>query len=449
MTFDGKAGLGRDFGQGKPYPYQSPYGPELNHSAGSMSPAERVAMRQGLLTEALRRPTTTKAEIIKGIANYRLADIFQKKTDFIEDDVTAPYYVKEFVVWAAEIVSEVEAFKDQGFNGEKFFSVLLDGYRRVPKLCCEALCLLVNVEDFLDQHGALPPSDRSVMRIRALSVNMGKGILSASQLIKAAIITVRKGDGKLHDGPVFKELNRLFDDKEDVYDEMIRVAFRSAWKSAYNALADAGIPERYRFNMHADNLVTSLIKIIIADTAMERRSCGLNFRKRKLRKPERIGEIIRHTGTKLKYPKEATLLWLGAQRDQKTLDLVYLPSDSSMLDIEGMDTYAENLLECVKALFHNVGEVDRGAFKAVLRGFLSIQFSAKKKFILRITPKHDCVNVMALDYSGDILIRKEDIPTSPATATIDLPGREPLALPLAQPQPAPSQRRKRTLDLDI
>lgn len=369
----------------------------------------RAATRRVKLDESETR-MVSKSDITKAISNMKLASTFFRKNDFLENGDTAPAYVLDFVVKAADAVTEAESLNDPDFSGERFFSVILDGYRRVPKLCLEALWLMLNVEGFLDKVSGWPDHKRIEMKIRALTGSMGKGILSANHLIKSEIIKTRGGAGGLHEGPLFKELNALFKERGEMYDERLRLALRMSWVFAFAEMAKAGIPEKYRLNMDAVDGVSLLLKVIIAETAMERHPYGPNRRRLTLSERDRVSEIVKNTGIGLMFRKAAVIEWLRTHDELASLDLTYFPTEISAIEHEGLSGYAETLLDCATAVFPEVSRINASIFTEVIKKLLTAQFSVKKKFTLKIAPAEGALSVTTLDYDGETVIREVNIP---------------------------------------
>lgn len=422
----------------------------------------RDAARREKLSESETR-MVSKSDITKAISNKKLASVFFQKNDFLEDGDTAPAYVMDFVVKAVEVVTEAESLNDPEFAGERFFGVFLDGYRRVPKLCMEALWLMLNVESFNDRATGWDVRKRVEMKMRALSGSMGKGILSVNHLIKSEIIKTRDGAGRLHEGPLFKELNILFKEKGERYDERVRLALRMSWVFAYAEMSKAGIPERYRLNMDAIDDVSLLLKIIIAETAMERHPYGPNKRRQTLSEMERVSEIVKNTGNGLMFRKPAVIKWLSAHDGLESVDLTYFPTEISIIEKESLSEYAETILDCVTAVFSEASQINAPVFTEVIKKLLTAQFSVKKKFTLKIAPASGAISVKVLDYDGQTTLRELNIPNKAAvqparpgagaqpTTVADRPvPNQPTQTAPATPLPglkqAPARRR---LDLDL
>jgi len=369
----------------------------------------RAAARREKLDKSATR-MVSMPDIIDAISNKRLASVFSRKRDFLDNAESTPAYVMDFVVKAAETVTEAESFNDSGFSGERFFDVLLTGYRRVPKLSMEALWLILNVESFIDRVVGWPDQKRVEMKMRALAGSMGKGILSANHLIKTEILKTRDGTGGLHEGPLFKELNTLFKDRGERYDEKLRLELRESWMFAYAEMAKAGIPERYRLNMDAIDDVTLLLKIIIAETAMERHPYGPNLRRKTLSERDRISEIVKNTGRGLPFQKRAVIEWLRTHDGLKSVDLTYFPMEISAIEKEGLSEYAGTLLDCVTAVFPEASQIEPPFFTAVVKKLLTAQFSVKKKFTMKIAPMPVALSVKILDHYGETVIRDLKIP---------------------------------------
>ncbi|MBF0291171.1 MAG: hypothetical protein HQK86_03345 [Nitrospinae bacterium] len=432
--------------------------------------ARDAARREKLNVSGTR--VVSKSDITKAISNKKLASVFFQKNDFLENGDAAPAYVMDFVVKAGEVITEAESLNDPEFSAERYFAVFLDGYRRVPKLCMEALWLMLNVEAFNDRPTGWDSRKRIEMKMRALSASMGKGILSANHLIKSEIIKTRSGAGRLHEGPLFNELNNLFKEKGEMYDERLRLALKMSWVFAYAEMSKAGIPERYRLNMDAIDDVTLLLKIIIADTAMERHPFGPNKRRQTLSEMERVSEIVKNTGNGLMFRKPAVIKWLSTHGGLESIDLTYFPTEISIIEKESISEYAETLLDCVMAVFPEAEQVNAPVFAEVVKKFLTAQFSVKKKFTLKITPVSGAISLKVLDYDGQTLIRELNIPnrtsiqpSKPAVGAIpaptvadrpvanqppqtapDRPSASATLTPLPSVKQPPSKRR---LDLDI
>lgn len=430
--------------------------------------ARDAAKRQKLSEPETR--AVSKSDIVEAISNKKLASVFFQKNDFLEDGDTAPAYIMDFLVKAGEAVTQAETFNDPQFSGEQFFSVLLDGYKRVPKLCLEALWLMLNVDAFLDRVAGWPDQKRVEMKIRALSASMGKGILSANHLIKSEIIKTRDGGGRLHEGPLYKELNILFKEKGERYDERLRLALKVSWVFAYAEMSKAGIPEKYRLNMDAKDEVSLLLTIIIADTAMERHPYGPNKRRQTLSHMERVSEIVKNTGNGLMFRKPAVIEWLSAHDELESVDLTFFPTEISIIEKEGLTEYAETLLDCVTAVFPAVSQINAPVFTEVVKKLLTAQFSVKKKFTLKIAPASEALSVKVLDYDGETVIRDVKIPNKAiakpvqpangaapsfkARPAADQPAHTAPVMPPATatltPLPAVKQApAKRRLDLDL
>lgn len=425
----------------------------------------RDAARREKLSESETR-MVSKSDITKAISNKKLASVFFQKNDFLENGDTAPAYVMDFVVKAGEVVTEAESLNDPEFSGERFFGVFLDGYRRVPKLCMEALWLMLNVEAFNDRATGWDNRKRVEMKMRALAASMGKGILSANHLIKSEIIKTRDGAGRLHEGPLFKELNILFKEKGERYDERLRLALRMSWVFAYAEMSKAGIPERYRLNMDAIDEVSLLLKIIIAETAMERHPYGPNKRRQTLSEMERVSEIVKNTGNGLMFRKHAVTEWLSTHDRLESVDLTYFPTEISIIEKESLSEYAETLLDCVTAVFSEASQINAPVFTEVVKKLLTAQFSVKKKFTLKIAPVSGTISIRVLDYDGETLIRELNIPNrsavqpaKPANGAVQSPTvtARPTANQPAQTAPAPlsplpalqQAPARRRLDLDL
>lgn len=433
----------------------------------------RAAERREKLNESETR-VVSKSDITKAISNKRLASVFFQKNDFLENEDSIPAYVMDFVVKAADTVTEAESFNDPDFSGERFFNVLLNGYRRVPKLCLEALWLILNVEAFIDRVAGWTDQKRVEMKMRALSGSMGKGILSANHLIKSEILKTRGGAGGLHEGPLFQELNALFKEKGERYDERLRLALRMSWMFSFAEMAKAGIPERYRLNMEAIDDVTSLLNIIIAETAMERHAYGPNKRRQTLPERDRVSEIVKNTGRGLLFRKSAVIEWLRTHDGLTSIDLTYFPTEISIIEKEGLSEYAETLLDCVTAVFPDASQINAPLFTEILKKLLTAQFSVKKKFTMKIAPVHGALSVKILDHDGETVIRELNIPnktsvgapaqpvnsaipaqpvkTSPTAAkpAVAAPVRPAAPAPinsLAESKQAPPKKRR--LDLDL
>jgi hypothetical protein len=397
--------------------------------------AERAAIRRVKLDES-ETTEFTKAEIIKAISSTKLGSVFFQKSHFLENGETGPGYVKDFVSKAAEAIAEAESLNDPEFSGERFFNVILDGYRRVPKLCMEAVWLIINVEGFLDRVSGWPDHKRIEMKLRALSGSMGKGILSANHLIKSEIIKTRSGGGSLHEGPLFKELNILFKEKGERYDERLRDALRMSWVFAFAEMARAGIPERYRLNMDATDDVTLLLKILIAETAMERHPYGPNKRRQTLSQRDRVSEIVKNTGEGLMFRKSAVTEWLRTHDGLESLDLTYFPTEIFTIEHEGLSGYSETLVDCVTAAFPEASQVNAPLCAEVIKKLLAAQFSVKKKFTLKMAPAPGALSVKTLDYDGETVIREINIPNKTSVVTPAQPGASAIPAPFVQASPA-------------
>jgi hypothetical protein len=376
--------------------------------------ARDVARREKLDKSAA--DVVSMPDIIDAISNKRLASVFSRKNDFLDNAESTPAYVMDFVVKAAETVTEAESFNDPEFSGERFFDILLTGYRRVPKLCMEALWLILNVESFIDRVVGWPDQKRVEMKMRALTGSMGKGILSANHLIKTEILKTRDGTGGLHEGPLFKELNTLFKERGERYDERLRLELRMSWMFAYAEMARVGIPERYRLNMDAIDDVTLLLKIIIAETAMERHPYGPNKRRQTLPGRDRISEIVKNTGRGLSFQKRAVMEWIRAHDGLTGIDLTYFPMEISAIEHEGLTEYSQTLLDCVTAAFPEASQIEPPFFTEVIKKLLTVQFSVKKKFTMKITPAPGALSVKILDHDRETLIRELKIPHNTSAA---------------------------------
>lgn len=425
----------------------------------------RDAARREKLNESETR-MVSKSAITKAISNTKLASVFFQKNDFLDNNDSIPAYVMDFVVKVAETVTQAESLNDPEFSGERFFDVLLDGYRRVPKLCMEALWLALNVEAFIDRVTGWPDNKRVEMKMRALSGSMGKGILSANHLIKSEILKIRGGAGRLHEGPLFQELNALFKERGERYDERLRLALRMSWMFSYAEMARADIPERYRLNMDAIDDVTLLLNVIIAETAMERHPYGPNKRRQTLSERDRVSEIVKNTGIGLSFRKSAVTQWLRAHDGLESIDLTYFPTEISIIEKEGLSEYSQTLLDCVTAVFPEASQINAPLFTEVLKKLLTAQFSVKKKFTMKLAPAPGSLSVKILDHDGETVIRELNIPNkTSATPAQQVNGAAPalsvnpspvaaqpvvmapVATPLPMLQTAPTKKRR--LDLDI
>ncbi|MBF0635545.1 MAG: hypothetical protein HQK85_12915, partial [Nitrospinae bacterium] len=225
-------------------------------------------------------------------------------------------------------------------------------------------------------------------------------------------------------------------------------------------------------NMDAIDDVTLLLKIIIADTAMERHPFGPNKRRQTLSEMERVSEIVKNTGNGLMFRKPAVIKWLSTHGGLESIDLTYFPTEISIIEKESISEYAETLLDCVMAVFPEAEQVNAPVFAEVVKKFLTAQFSVKKKFTLKITPVSGAISLKVLDYDGQTLIRELNIPnrtsiqpSKPAVGAIpaptvadrpvanqppqtapDRPSASATLTPLPSVKQPPSKRR---LDLDI
>jgi hypothetical protein len=377
--------------------------------------AARDAARREKLNESETR-MVSMPDIVEAISNKRLASVFSRKNDFLDNPDSTPAYVMDFVIKAAETVTEAQALNDPEFSGERFFDVLLNGYRRVPKLCMEALWLILNVESFNDRVAGWPDQKRIEMKMRSLAGSMGKGILSANHLIKSEILKIRSGAGGLHEGPLFKELNTLFKDKGERYDERLRIALKLSWMFSYAEMAKAGIPERYRLNMDATDEVTLLLKIIIAETAMERHPYGPNLRRKTLPERDRISEIVKNTGRELPFKKPAVTEWIRTHDGLTSVELTYFPMEISAIEHEGLTEYSQTLLDCATAAFPEAPPINAPLFTEIVKKLLTAQFSVKKKFTMKLAPAPGALCVTVLDHDGETVIRELNIPNTTSAA---------------------------------